>query len=130
MLFMFQQYHPTLVAAAEAAGESYSGNHLFNRFLNLLAQTSPKYHPVSFYADKLQITPKYLSVLCKQCSGKTALEWIEESVLEEIRFYLVQPDITIKEVARITGFDNPSFFGQYVKQHFGCTPATFREKNK
>ena len=128
MLYMFQQKHPAILGSYDV--NAPSGSHLFNRFLDMLTHTSPKYHPVNYYADQLSITPKYLSVICKQSSGKTALEWIEEAVLEEIRFYLSQQNLAIKDVARMTGFDNPSFFGQYVKQHFGCTPLTYREKNK
>lgn len=128
MLFLLQQQYK--ISDKHYGNEYLHGNQLFNRFLGLVAQTSPKYHPVSYYAEQLMITPKYLTVVCKQCSGKTSLEWIEEAVVEEIRFYLMQLSLPIKEVARMTGFDNPSFFGQYVKQHFGCTPMEYREKNK
>lgn len=104
------------------------GEQLFYRFLELLLATSPKFHSIGYYAEMLSITPKYLSDLCKRFSDKPASDWIHEYTLEEIRFYLTKQDLSIKEVARITGFDNSSFFCQYVKHRLGCSPLEFREK--
>ena len=77
--------------------------------------------------QQLCITPKYLSFICKQNSGKTANKWIMERTLEEIRYYLRQTDLSIKQIADTLGFPNPSFFGKYVKEHFGMTPVQVRE---
>jgi AraC-like DNA-binding protein len=82
---------------------------------------------VEWYANELCISPKYLSALCKKNSGKTANEWITEHVLEDIRYYLKQTDYSIKQICDLLGFPNPSFFGRYVKDHFGQTPAYFRQ---
>jgi AraC-like DNA-binding protein len=78
-------------------------------------------------ANDLGISAKYLSALCKKHSGKTANEWITEHVLEDIRYYLKQTDYSIKKICDLLGFPNPSFFGKYVKEHFGQTPAQFRQ---
>ena len=102
-----------------------SDNH-FQRFLDLLHSSEVKRHTVETYASELCISPKYLSALCKKNSGKTANEWITERVLEDIRYYLKQSDFSIKEICDRLGFPNPSFFGKYVKDHFGMTPLQFR----
>lgn len=47
-------------------------------------------------------------------------------MLEDIRYYLKQTDYSIKQICDLLGFPNPSFFGKYVKEHFGQTPAYFR----
>ena len=78
------------------------------------------------YAAELCISPKYLSVICKRCSGKTANEWITEHVIEDIRYYLKQTDLSIKQICDRLGFPNSSFFGRYVKDHFGMPPSQFR----
>lgn len=104
-----------------------STNH-FHRFLDLLHSLEMKHRTVEWYATELCITPKYLSALCKKHSGKTANEWITEHVLEDIRYYLKQTDYSIKQICDITGFPNTSFFGKYVKEHFGMTPMEFRMK--
>ena len=49
-------------------------------------------------------------------------------MLEDIRDYLKSTDHSIKEICNILGFPNTSFFGKYVKAHFGLTPVQFRQK--
>ena len=101
---------------------------LFNRFIDMLSAEKVKKHPVYYYASHLCISPKYLSVVCKQMSDKTASDWIEEYVAEDIRYYLRNTMKPMKEVCDILNFPNLSFFGKYVKMHFGCTPSEFRRQ--
>ena len=102
-----------------------TGSH-FQRFLDLLHSSERKRHTVESYASELCISPKYLTAVCKKNSGKTANEWITEQVLEDIRYYLRQTDLSIKQICDRLGFPNPSFFGKYVKDHFGMTPIQLR----
>ncbi|MBQ4405735.1 MAG: AraC family transcriptional regulator [Bacteroidales bacterium] len=99
----------------------------FQRFLDIIHTVEIKHRTVEWYARQLCITPKYLSAVCKSCSGKTALEWITESLMEKIRFYLCDTDLSIKQICDILGFANTSFFGRYVKEHFGMPPAQMRK---
>lgn len=98
----------------------------FQRFLDLLHTTDVKHRTVEAYANDLFISPKYLTTICKKNSGKTANEWITEHVIEDIRYYLKQTDLSVKQICNQLGFPNPSFFGKYVKDHFGMTPIEFR----
>lgn len=107
-----------------------SSTHHFQRFLNLLHSNDVKRHTVEAYASELCISAKYLTAICKKNSGKTANEWIREQVLENIRYYLRQTDLSIKQICDRLGFPNPSFFGRYVKKHFGMTPIEFRAKSQ
>ena len=104
-----------------------AGGH-FQRFLDLLHSGGVKRHKVEWYANELCISPKYLSAICKKSSGKTANEWITEHVMEDIRYYLKQTDFSIKQICDQLGFPNTSFFGKYVKEHFGCTPTQLRQQ--
>ena len=99
---------------------------LFQRFIELLGNTPVKHRPVESYANELCVTPKYLSTICKKYSGKTANTWITEHVMEDIRYFLVSTDLSIKEICVRLGFPNTSFFGKYVKEHFGVTPTQMR----
>jgi AraC-like DNA-binding protein len=98
----------------------------FQHFLDLLHSNNVKRRTVEAYASELCISPKYLTVVCKKNSGKTANEWITEHVLEDIRYYLRQTDLSIKQICDKLAFPNTSFFGKYVKDHFGVTPLEFR----
>ena len=98
----------------------------FQKFLDLLHSEQIKYRTVEAYADELCISPKYLTAICKKQSGKTAIQWIHEQLLENIRYYLKHTDFSIKQICDKLGFPNTSFFGKYVKDHFGMTPVQLR----
>lgn len=101
---------------------------IFQRFLGMLNDNNLISNNVEDYASRLYISPKYLSSVCKKVSGKTAKEWIKEHTMEEIRYYLKETDLSIKEVVGKMGFANASFFCKYVRQNFGMTPMEFRQK--
>lgn len=103
----------------------------FNRFLQILSNEDVKHRPIDFYADKLCLSAKYLSVICSKVSGKSARQWIDEYTVEDIRYHLFNTDYSIKEIAYRLGFENLSFFGKYVKRHFGKSPSELRSaRNK
>ena len=106
--------------------EVASGVSLFHRFLQLLSAAEVKRRPVCDYASDLCISAKYLSVVCKRYSGKTANDWITEHVMEDIRYYLRQTELSLKQVSDRLGFPNPSFFCKYVREHFNLTPMQLR----
>lgn len=107
-----------------------AGERLFKNFLEVLGSSFPKDRTVMSYADRLHITPKYLSSICKEFSGKTASDLIDESVLKDIRYMLERSDKSIKEIANELNFPNISFFGKYVKKHTGMSPKQYRENLK
>lgn len=100
---------------------------LFKRFIELLSTTKIKPRNVSWYAEQLCITPKHLSTVCKQVSGKTAFDWINEYVLKDIRYWLKNTNKAVKEIANILEFPNISFFGKYCRARFGMSPTEFRK---
>lgn len=120
-----RQMVPAPANQTQAVGTSASH---FQRFLDLLNSRETKHTTVESYANELCISPKYLSTICKKHSGKTANEWITEHVMEDIRYYLKSTDYSIKQVCNLMGFPNPSFFGKYVKTHFGMTPVQLRNQ--
>ena len=127
MKWMLLADNSPLGSAAWQRQELSSGKSHFQRFLDLLHSTDVKHRTVEAYANDLFISPKYLTTICKKNSGKTANEWITEHVLEDIRYYLKQTDLSMKQICDQLGFPNPSFFGKYVKDHFGMTPMEFRK---
>lgn len=101
---------------------------LFNRFLELLQTTEAKHATVEYYAAQLCISTKYLTVISKKNSGKTATEWIQEYTLAAITNYLRNTEMSVKEISNTLGFNNTSFFGKYVKDHLGCSPLEYRRQ--
>ena len=107
-------------------GTVNSSDYIFHAFMRLL-QEHPHEREVQWYAKQLEITPKYLSEICKSCSGKSAGEWIAEVTVAEIKNYLRSTTLPIHEVARVMEFPNASFFCQYTKKHTGLTPNHYRK---
>ena len=103
---------------------------LFNRFLELLQTADAKHRTVEYYATRLNISSKYLTVICKKNSGKTANQWIQEYTLSAITHYLRTTEKSIKEISFLLGFPNTSFFGKYVKDHLGCSPLEYRRQTR
>ena len=104
------------------------GDKLYRKFVVMLANEK-RARSVQAYADALCVSPKYLTSVCRQQSGKTASELITQSVVNRIKQLLLYSDMTIKEIAASMGFDNLSFFGKYVKKHFGVSPNNYRRIN-
>lgn len=99
---------------------------IFNQFLVLLGHEQHKRRQVSYYAERLYITPKYLSTVCTRVSGKSPMRWITDSVMEQCYTLLKTTNMSIKEISNQMGFPNPSFFGQYFRDEAGMTPLEYR----
>ena len=103
------------------------GKLIFNKFLGLISSSEVKRKPITEYASELAITPKYLTMLCLKYSDKTASEWVIQYTSEDIRFYLRNSNLSIKEISAKLGFANMSHFGSYVRKHLGMSPSEFRD---
>ncbi|MFI3327953.1 MAG: helix-turn-helix domain-containing protein [Rikenellaceae bacterium] len=104
------------------------GEVIFDEFMLLLHKHNKQERNVQFYADKLDISTKYLSAVVKEISGKTAARWIDESVILEAKALLIYSGLSINEIARELNFATQSFFGKYFKQHTGVSPSRFKQK--
>lgn len=93
-----------------------------------LMSDNGQHRSVSYYADKLCYSPKYLSRIVKQIRGKNALSIINEHAVECIKYELKYSSKSIKEIALDLDFPNLSFFTKYTKKHLGMTPTQFRSK--
>ncbi len=100
---------------------------IFNDFLRLVADYHSRERSVKFYASELSLTPKYLSKLIKEASGKSAPEWIDSYVLLEAKNYLRHSDYPIKEIASRLNFPSVSSFHRYFKTLNGTTPLDYRK---
>lgn len=83
---------------------------------------------VSFYADKLNITPKYLSEVIKEQTGKSPKNLIEQLLMQEAKSLLKQTEMNIKEISYWLGFDDPSYFTKAFKTSEQMTPFEYRNK--
>jgi AraC family transcriptional activator of pobA len=115
---------------AEQPAVKSQGRVLFNRFIKILSNKDIKRQPVGRYAYELNISPKYLSMICTKYSGKTASEWITQYTKEDVRFNLCHTNYSIKEISSMLGFPNISTFGTFVRHQFKVSPSTLRNSEK
>ena len=131
MMEMLNYLDKLAIARGSAIDRSKTGqsDYTFKEFTRLL-HLYPHEREVQWYARQLEITPKYLSEICKELSGKSASEWIAEITVAEMKHYLLNTTLPIREIAREMNFPNSSFFCQYTKKHLGETPNHIRRQKK
>ena len=99
---------------------------LLTRFITLVDIHYKAERSVAFYARELCVSPKHLSAVLKEISGKTAGEWIDYRVILEAKIMLRKSGMTIQEISLELNFSNQSFFGKYFKHYTGMSPREYR----
>ena len=131
VIYEFLSVVDRYVAHVQPSVDKSIGSELLSsRFMEMLAMSEGRIHSVAEFATRLFVTPKYLSMSVKQTTGKAALAWIHEAVAKEAERLLTHSDQSIKEVADRLNFPNASFFGKFVKQHLGDTPANIQNRQQ
>ncbi len=99
---------------------------LANKFFGLIMKHFKENKDVAFYADKLCITSKYLTMVIKETSGKSAKDWIVEYIILEIKALLTNTSLNIQEIAIKTNFANQSSLGRFFRKHTGMSLSQYR----
>lgn len=101
---------------------------VFQSFMELLSRRKVKKSEVGSYADELCVSAKYLTTVCIKQSGRSAVDWINQFVMDDGAHYLKNTELSMKEISEQLGFANHSFFGKYVKAQVGTSPAEYRKR--
>ena len=113
------QYRPDEV-------KSYRVRELFNRFMMLLERDYKISRDVNYYAEKMNISSKYLTNIVNQVTGHTPKTIIDQYVILQLKLHLKRTTQSIKEMAWEFHFADVSFFCRYFKKHTGLTPQQIR----
>ncbi len=111
----------------DIAPKDRSGDY-FRQLISLLHEHYKTERSVEFYANKMNLTPKHLSRVVRNHSGKSVHQWIDEYVVLEIKNLLKYSDMSIQQISYELNFPNPSFMGQYFKRITGKTPGEYRKE--
>jgi AraC-like DNA-binding protein len=101
---------------------------LVDWFMKLVQSHFRMYRGVEFYAEKLSLTPKYMSSVIKAVSGKSASEWIDDRTVLEAKTLLKTTNMTIQQISDELNFPNQSYFGRYFKRLVGMSPKEYRKR--
>lgn len=126
LLSLYYQQHPD-VSAYSNSPQMSKQEETFIRFTNLVKQNYKHERQVKFYAERLGLTPKYLSQIIKEQTGKSANDWIDEYVMLEAKALLKSSALSIQQISNELNFVDQSTFGKYFKAKEGISPKEYRK---
>ena len=118
IIYQFQQVGDEMQTRAEV---------IFRDFIQAVEKNYRTERRVSWYAQQLCITSKYLSETVRTVSRRTPSDWLDSYVTRELRVMLRNSTMSIKQIADELNFANQSFLGKYFKEHVGMSPSQFRK---
>ena len=118
IIYQFQQVGDEMQTRAEV---------IFRDFIQAVEKNYRTERRVSWYAQQLCITSKYLSETVRIVSRRTPSDWIDSYVTRELRVMLRDSTMSIKQIADELNFANQSFMGKFFKEHVGMSPSKFRK---
>lgn len=117
---MLHHVHPTSITGRNVE--------LYNSFMALIAKSCREAHDVSYYADKLCVTARYLSQITGAVVGKTPKQIISDYLIRETEILLENPAISIQEISLRLGFSSQALFSKFFRAQKGCSPKEFRNR--
>lgn len=118
-------YNRKLISAGEeAVGRK---NEIFIRLIQLIEKYYMQERGVEFYADKLCLSPKYLSAVSKSICGYTVQELVFKAIIRKSISLLKNTQKDIQEISNEFGFPNASYFGTFFKKQMGMSPQQYRK---
>ena len=99
----------------------------FARFLLEARYNCSKHRDVAWYANKVGVTPKYLTEVSKDATNRPAGDWIDEYAAIILRKELSAENLSLTDLAKEMNFSSLPAFTRYVKRVLGCSPSEFRD---
>ncbi len=101
---------------------------IISRFMALLEEGHyVKHREVGYYAERLFVTPKHLSEVCKEVSGRAANYWINRFTTIHIRRLLRAHDMSFTQISDLFEFSSQAYFSRFVQKNLGMPPSAVRE---
>jgi AraC-like DNA-binding protein len=101
---------------------------LFQKFIQLINNYYIDKRTIEEYAQLLSVTPNHLSQSVKEASGKNALCFVNERIMNEAKSLIQFTQFDIAQIAYQLHFSDPANFGKFFKKHSGQTPLEFRKQ--
>ncbi|MEJ5106899.1 helix-turn-helix domain-containing protein [Chryseobacterium sp. MYb328] len=95
-------------------------------FFDLLYHHHKEERSVSFYAQKMHLTSKYLTTIIRKQTGKSILVWINEAVIAQAKSLLKTTNLSVMEITDVLNFTEPSLFCRFFKRYTSMTPSAYR----
>ncbi len=118
-----QRYEPD-VKSRICAGRT---EEIYNEFIRTVHGYGLEHHDVGFYADRLCITPRYLSAVTAAIAGESPKQTIAAYLIREIKILLTFSELTMQQISDRLHFPDPTHLGRFFKQRTGISPLQYRK---
>lgn len=129
LLLLALTYRLCSIYSRRIIEEKNVAGHRIDTFIKLIRLIEKYYmqeRGVAFYADKLCLSPKYLSALSKSVCGYTVQELVFRAIIRKSIFWLKNTNKSVQEISDDLNFPNASFFGTFFKKQTGLAPSYYR----
>ena len=128
LMWIFSTIPDTYISVAQSYTRKQQ---IFHKFMYLVHEHAAQMHQVSFYAEQLCISPRYLNNITRTYSeGKTPKELIDEQLTAELKVLLNNPALSIAEIATACHFPDSSYLSRFFKKSTGLSPKEFRTQQQ
>ena len=81
---------------------------------------------VSYYAERLNVSPKYLSATIKRVTGHSVTSYIDRHTIPILKSYLDDERLSLTQISELMNFTTLSYFSRYCTKHLGQSPSEYR----
>lgn len=121
--------HSQVVYAATPSERMLRPADLYNQLMSLVAAHYHEAHDVAYYADRLAITPRYLSQITSRVAARTPKQVIDGYITQEARQLLATSRLTVQQIAQRIGFTSQTMFSKFFHHQTGMSPTQFRSQS-
>jgi len=121
LLILMHRYSSTQIKKQDYQQNQYI------QFINLLEEHYKQQHTLDYYAPKLGITKRQLSLICQEKTGETAKQLVNERILTEAKRLLKYTTLSLKEISDRLGFNTLAYFCRRFKIGVGKTPSEYKQ---
>lgn len=120
--------HSQVVYSITSDRHNWRAEDIYNRYMSLITQHYREAHDVNFYTDRLCVSRRYLSKVCKEVVGRTAKSIIDSYLIKETQQMLATSRLTVGEISSTLGFSSVQMFCKFFRDREHCTPAEYRKR--
>ena len=113
---------------AEYAEGNSRSEELYNQFLDAVEHYYNRYADVAFYAEQLNVSPRYLGQVTRQITGRSPKAIIDERITSEIETLITTTNKPLKDVAHLLGFSSQAHLSRFFKKRRGVSPTEYQRK--
>lgn len=115
---------------ADYAEGNNRSEELYNQFLTTVERYFNRYADVAFYAEQLNVSPRYLGQVTRRISNRSPKTIIDDRIVSEITSLLTSTNNPLKEIAQSLGFSSQAHLSRFFKKHKGLSPTEYQRERK